>query len=259
MTLEFSINPRNDWPGDVNQAFQSHEAAKHVIAGIKYLKTNGAPILGEYLKQLTTIGTEARRFKQHLHYTKKTWRQIDTIILGLDAQVKASFAQLSSALWNMTVADVPAYLQVFNGMVGNMLELVRVLQRECFHSQHLVFGYLKRSLADRAVLEVGFLRDLLERWRAASGLGPIIESILNTVLAWSEPYDAAGMTPEAAGIPQEAVDMLYVSKSLHSRISVSLPTFARPWYTDPLSPSCPSRCTFLESSNTPQVRHCDSH
>lgn len=41
----------------------------------------------------------------------------------------------------------------------------------------------------------------------------MVDYVLKTVLAWEDPYDAARMTPAASGLPQEAVDMLYVSLS----------------------------------------------
>lgn len=123
------------------------------MAGLKFLKTNGAPWLGEYLSHLTTAATEARRFKSHVHYTKKMWRATDAAVGVLDVRVVAGYGRLSAGLWAMAgEADVSAFLAGFRGLVGDLLELLRVLQRDCFHSQHLVFGYLKRSLADRAVL-----------------------------------------------------------------------------------------------------------
>lgn len=204
MTLEF--RGPNNFAEEFSRAFQSREAAQHILAGLRYLKTNGAPLCGEYLTHVTIAATEARRFKMHLHYTKKTWRRIDDAIRALDTQVVASIARLRREMWYVTAADVHNYFGRFNGMVGNLLELVRVLQQECFHSQFLVFGFLQRSMADRVELGTTFLNDLLQRWTTV--LGPILEWVIRNVLAWPDPSNTVGMTPAASGLPQEALDML---------------------------------------------------
>lgn len=211
-TLEFRAS--SNFHADISKAFASQEAARHVLTGIDYLRETGAPILADYLQALTVTSTEARRFKQHLNYTKKTWRKTDGSIEGLRDKVQAQFETLSGAFPQLTADNAQFFSQSYNNIASDILELGRLLGKEVFHSQHLVFGYLKRSAADQAILGMSFMNDLLNRWTIH--LTPHVDYILNTVLAWSAPNDAIRMDPATSGIPADVMTRLYGSRNIET-------------------------------------------